>query len=188
MKPVRLGAALAALPAFVALGACGRPPAPAPGADPAAAEGHISLERRPCFGACPVYTVTLERSGAVVFQGRRFVADTGTFTASIPAARADSLFRELDAAGWFAFADRYGMGEPGCERFATDLPSVVTEVRMDGRAKRVEHDYGCTGAPAKLEALERRIDEVAGVGRWTGGRKDGRTEGRKGGRAEGRKD
>jgi hypothetical protein len=160
-------AAIAAL-ATLALVACGRPPARVSQAEPAPTEGHISLERRPCFGACPVYTVTLERSGAVIFEGRRFVADTGTFTGSIPAARADSLFRELDAAGWFTFADRYGMGEPGCERFATDLPSVVTEVRIDGRAKRVEHDYGCTGAPAKLEALERRIDEVAEVRRWVG--------------------
>ena len=62
-----------------------------------------------------------------------------------------------------------GMGEPGCERFATDLPSVVTEVRTDGRTKRVEHDYGCTGAPAKLADLERRIDEVIGVKRWIEG-------------------
>ena len=155
---------------LVAATACSRPPAPAPQAPPAPppAQGHISLERRPCFGTCPVYTVTLERSGAVIFQGHRFVADTGTFTASIPAARADSLFRELEAAGWFAFADRYGMGEPGCEHFATDLPSVVTEVRMDGRAKRVEHDHGCTDAPPALAELERRIDEVAGVRRWVG--------------------
>jgi hypothetical protein len=161
-------AAIPALATLAALAACGRPPARAPQANPAPTEGHISLERRPCFGTCPVYTVTLERSGEVIFRGHRFVADTGTFTGSIPATRADSLFRELDAAGWFAFADRYGMGEPGCERFATDLPSVVTEVRMDGRAKRVEHDYGCTGAPAKLETLERRIDEVTGVVRWVG--------------------
>ncbi|MGH7513436.1 MAG: DUF6438 domain-containing protein [Gemmatimonadales bacterium] len=175
----RAAPAIAALATLASLVACGRPPARAPQADPTPTKGRISLERRPCFGACPVYTVTLERSGAVIFEGRRFVADTGTFTGSIPAARADSLFHELEAAGWFAFADRYGIGEPGCERFATDLPSVVTEVRIDGRTKRVEHDYGCTGAPAKLEALERRIDEVAGVRKWVG-REDGKTEGRKG--------
>jgi len=58
------------------------------------------------------------------------------------------------------------MGEPGCDHFATDLPSVITEVRMNGRVKRVEHDYGCTDAPATLERLERRIDEVADVGKW----------------------
>lgn len=151
---------------LLGLAACGRSPAPGPQANPTAHEGHLSLERRPCFGTCPVYTVTLERSGAVVFQGRRFVADTGTHTGSIPPARADSLFRALDAAGWFAFADRYAVGEPGCEHFATDLPSVITEVRMDGRVKRVEHDHGCTDAPAALDELERRIDEATGVGKW----------------------
>jgi hypothetical protein len=151
---------------LLGLVACGHSPAPAPQANPAAAGGHLSLERRPCFGTCPVYTVTLERSGAVIFEGRRFVADTGTHTAAIPAARADSLFRALDAAGWFTFADRYTMGEPGCEHFATDLPSVITEVRMDGRVKRVEHDHGCRDAPAALDQLERKIDEVTAVGNW----------------------
>jgi hypothetical protein len=147
--------------------ACGRPPSPPP-ADPTPARGSITLERGPCFGSCPVYTVTLDRSGTVTFEGRRFVADTGMSTGSIPAPRADSLFRELEAAGWFAFDDRYRMGEPNCHRFATDLPSVITEVRMDGRIKRVEHDHGCADAPERLSALEQRIDDVAGVGRWVG--------------------
>lgn len=148
--------------------ACGQRPAPTPETDPAQADGRITLERRPCFGACPVYTVTLERTGGVAFEGRRFVADSGTHTGSIPPARADSLFREVEAAGWFTFADRYAMGEPACERYATDLPSVITEVRMNGRTKRIEHDHGCMGAPEKLAALEQRIDEVAGVRRWVG--------------------
>lgn len=148
--------------------ACGQRPAPTPHADPAQADGRITLERRPCFGACPVYTVTLERTGEVAFEGRRFVADSGAHTGSIPPARADSLFREVEAAGWFAFADRYAMGEPACERYATDLPSVITEVRMNGRTKRIEHDHGCMGAPENLAALEQRIDEVAGVRRWVG--------------------
>jgi hypothetical protein len=113
-----------------------------------------------------VYTVELDRSGAVTFEGRRFVADSGTSTDSIPAARADSLFRELEAAGWFDLADRYSMGEPGCGRFATDLPTVVTEIRMGGRTKRIKHDHGCADAPARLSVLEQRIDEVAGVRRW----------------------
>jgi hypothetical protein len=115
-----------------------------------------------------VYAVELDRSGAVTFEGRRFVADSGARTGSIPAARADSLFRELEAGGWFDLADRYRMGDPACGRFATDLPTVITEVRMGGRTKRIEHDHGCADAPAKLSALEQRIDEVAGVRRWVG--------------------
>jgi uncharacterized protein DUF6438 len=166
----RLVAASAALVA-----ACARPATPGPSAaGPSGAAGQvtadsavrITLERGPCFGTCPVYSVTLDGSGAVLFEGRRFVADTGISTGRVPPARIDSLVAELTAGGYFAFADRYRAGEPGCERYATDLPSVITEVRVGGRSKRVEHDHGCMEAPEALTALEGRIDSVAGVARW----------------------
>lgn len=149
---------------------------PAPDARPGGPEARVSatdavrvsLERRPCFGTCPVYSVTVDGSGAVRFEGRRFVQDTGTMAGTVPPASVDSLVAELETAGYFAFAERYAMGEPACRRYATDLPTVITEVRVGSRAKRVEHDHGCAGAPARLSALERRIDEVAGVRRWVG--------------------
>ncbi len=155
------------------LPACARPAAPAPAAAVAPTHGAadatiVSLERRPCYGTCPVYTVTLDGTGAVRFEGRRFVADTGVSTGVIPAARVDSLAAELEAGGYFGFADRYLAGQPECPRYATDLPTVITELHVGGRIKRVEHDRGCADAPAALSGLERRIDEVAGVGRWTG--------------------
>ena len=84
----------------------------------------------------------------------------------MPQTRVDSLVAELVAGGYFDFADRYRAGEPGCEQYATDLPSVITEVRAGGRRKRIEHDHGCMEAPEALTALERRIDSVAGVARW----------------------
>ena len=155
--------------------ACARPATPAPSAArPSGAAGQatadsavrITLERGPCFGTCPVYSVTLDGSGAVLFEGRRFVADTGISTGRVPPARIDSLVAALTAGGYFDFADRYTAGEPGCERYATDLPSVITEVRAGGRTKRVEHDHGCMEAPQALTALEGRIDSVAGVARW----------------------
>lgn len=151
--------------------ACARPaPAGSAVAGPTAAAGEapvrIRLERGPCFGTCPVYSVTLNGSGAVLFEGRRFVADTGVSTGRVPPARVDSLLAELAAGGYFDWADRYAAGEPGCERYATDLPLVVTEVRAAGRSKRIEHDHGCMEAPEALTALEERIDSVAGVARW----------------------
>jgi hypothetical protein len=134
----------------------------------APATGSVSLERGPCFGTCPVYEVTIDRSGAVRFVGRRFVADTGVSTGTASSASVDSLFAELQAADYFGFADSYRMGQPGCGRYATDLPTVITEVRLGDLTKRVEHDRGCADAPAALSVLESRIGEVAGVGRWVG--------------------
>jgi hypothetical protein len=113
-----------------------------------------------------VYAVTLNGSGAVLFEGRRFVADTGISTDTVPRARIDSLVAELTAGGYFDFADRYVAGEPGCVQYATDLPTAITEVRVGGRNKRIEHDHGCMEAPKVLTALEGRIDSVAGVARW----------------------
>ena len=102
----------------------------------------------------------------MLFEGRRFVADSGVSTASVPAERVDSVIAAITAAGFFDFADRYAAGDPGCERYATDLPSAIIQVRAGGREKRVEHDHGCMGAPPALSTLESLIDSAAGVSRW----------------------
>jgi hypothetical protein len=80
----------------------------------------------------------------------------------------DSLVEELRQGGYFEFADAYVVDAPGCGRYATDSPTVITSVAAGGARKEIRHDYGCGDAPPGLGALEKRIDEVAGTGRWTG--------------------
>jgi hypothetical protein len=164
-------------PWYAALAACalgcasGPRPAAYGGSPPAPTSGDadgVTLERGPCFGTCPVYAVTIDRTGAVRFEGRRFVADSGVSTATIPHEQVDSLLAELEAGGYFGFADSYRSGDVVCTRYATDLPTVTTEVRSRGRVKRIEHDRGCADAPKALSDLEGRIDQVAGVARWIG--------------------
>jgi hypothetical protein len=164
----RAAAALVSL----ALAACAPRPAapagsPAPESDAADAPA-VTLERRPCFGTCPVYTVTVSQAGTIRFTGKHHVSHKGEATATIPPARVDSLVAELEAGGYFAFADEYVMDSPACGRYAADSPTVVTSVTRDGSTKTIRHDYGCFGAPRALVGLERRIDEVAGTARWTG--------------------
>jgi len=149
--------------------AAGRPPTPY--GDPGAAASEppaVTLERTPCFGTCPAYQVGISRSGAVHFVGKHHVTRQGEATAEIPAARVDSLLRELEAAGYFGFADAYVMDSPACGRYATDSPTVITSATAAGRTKTIRHDYGCDAAPQELSRLERRIDEVAGTARWIG--------------------
>lgn len=155
------------------LAAChGSAPAPAPAPDKAAgaADGApaVSLERTSCFGSCPVYRVTISRDGMVRFEGKRFVTDSGADSAQVTRSAVDSLLAELDRGGYYGFADQYVSGAPACGLYATDLPSVNTAVDDGRRRKSVEHDRGCSQAPAGLAALENRIDEVAGTSRWTG--------------------
>jgi hypothetical protein len=160
------------LAVLAVLAACSpREPAPAvaPAAEPAAGESPaVTLERTPCFGTCPVYLVAISRTGEVRFTGKHHVTHTGQATATIPVVRVDSLLAELDAAGYYGFADDYVMSSPACGMYATDSPTVITSVSRDGKTKTIRHDRGCSAAPPELSQLEQRIDEVAETGRWTG--------------------
>jgi hypothetical protein len=128
----------------------------------------IVLERSPCFGGCPVYTVAVSPDGEITYEGRAHVRRLGTASARVPSQRVDSLLNELDRAGYFTFANQYVQSEPACGRYATDSPSAKTTVTYRGRTKTIVHDYGCGSAPGTLVVLEQRIDEVLGSGRWTG--------------------
>ena len=63
----------------------------------------ITLERTACMGRCPVYTLAIERTGAVRFDGKQFVQHAGPHNANIPPMAVDSLVAELTAGGFFAF-------------------------------------------------------------------------------------
>jgi uncharacterized protein DUF6438 len=134
----------------------------------AASKTAITIARTACFGGCPVYSLSVTPSGAVTYEGKAHVRVPGTATAQIARGKVDTLLSELEKAGYFTFASQYVSGEPACGRYATDLPTVITSVTIGGRTKRIEHDYGCRGAPRALVVLERRVDEVLDSGRWTG--------------------
>ena len=151
--------------------ACAPRPAAAPAdqqLSDATAGPAISLERTPCFGGCPVYTISVSPSGQVTYEGKANVRELGTATGQVPKQRVDALLIELERAGYFGFASRYALSEPACGRYVTDLPSVISSATLGARTKRIEHDYGCGRAPAALAVLEHRIDEVLGSGQWTG--------------------
>jgi hypothetical protein len=133
------------------------------------ADSRVTMQRLPCFGTCPVYTVDITADGTVTFTGENFVDSTGTRTAAIAPDSAAALMQELIARGFHDFADRYTQEAKECGSYHTDAPRVILTLRAGGRVKTVEHDYGCSDAPDELRALQERVDSVAGVRRWVGG-------------------
>lgn len=130
----------------------------------------VALERTACFGACPMYTVRLDGSGAVAYEGRRFVREVGARGGRVDADSVRALVAEFERAGFFDFADRYTPGEPTCRMAPTDLPGTVLSVTVGDRAKQVVHYSGCEAAPEALTELARRVDQVAGTADWIGER------------------
>jgi hypothetical protein len=100
-------------------------------------------------------------SGKVVYEGRGFVKERGRHEGTVSAADVQALAKEIEAAGFYSFRDSYPPD-------ATDNASVITTVTIDHKTKRIEHNLGSRTAPAALEALYRRIDEVAGTKQWIG--------------------
>ena len=161
--------------ALMTLGACATEPA-AP-VVPDAPDAVIRLERGPCFGRCPVYSVTVLGDGSVTFIGKRFVASTGVHKAQLDAADYRRLVDAVDELGIFKLDDDYSV-------HVTDMPTTFVTVVTPAGAKRVRHyGPGCVqpdgaasaagnrgpgNAPEVLCRFEDMIDEVAGTARWIG--------------------
>jgi hypothetical protein len=121
----------------------------------------ISLERGPCFGSCPVYRVVMYGDGTVRYDGKDHVRVRGSQAAVIASETVKELAGEIERIGFFNLRDSY------TEVGVTDAPTVFLSVALDGKKKQVKHYLGDFRAPKTLEAIETRIDEVAGTARWT---------------------
>lgn len=159
VRPYILCAALLA-------GACS-PSAPATPAP--SASDQISMTRGPCFGTCPIYTVTVWGDGRVRFEGERFVRQTGVLMKTIDAAQAAALFAHADSIGFFDLpADITPANRSACGDAWTDMPGAETTIVWADRDHSVNHYHGCPKAPAELTAFEQRVDAVLGTGEWIG--------------------
>src|SRR5438128_1292196 len=67
----------------------------------------ITLQRTSCFGPCPVYTVTIDARGEVVYDGVRAVRVTGRQTDRVPPARVAAILETAERIGFFDLNDQY---------------------------------------------------------------------------------
>lgn len=112
----------------------------------------IVLERTACYGTCPIYTVSILGNGTVTYRGEQFVKTVGIQKYDIPAGDVEELVALIYQKNFFALRDRYEVG-------ATDMPTVITTVRVGDEIKSVEN-YGGAG-PAQLREIEQKIDELS---------------------------
>src|SRR5215468_9020364 len=105
----------------------------------------ITLERRGCFGICPVYKLTIAADGAVVFEGRRFVKEArATKKSAINREQLKELLAEVDRVKFF-LEDDYSSDSRVCNEGMDDSQATITSIRINGKSKTVSHFDGCTG-------------------------------------------
>ena len=125
----------------------------------------ITLERTACFGACPIYNLTIFSDGTVQYVGTRFVKKLGSATGRISRRKLRGLIREFDRIDYFNLDDDYTPGSRACPHAPTDMPSAITSFTRKGNTKTIRHYHGCH--EESLTALENKIDQVVNTKRWT---------------------
>lgn len=128
--------------------------------------GSVSIEmsRGPCFGSCPIYSLTLHGDGLVEYRGIRFVGIKEAQTARINVEELMLVLRDLERMHFFTVEDR-------AFQWAYDSPSVTISVSVDGRQKRVTADGVCfaglNGGPkTSILRIADEIDEIVGSKQW----------------------
>jgi hypothetical protein len=152
------GALLAVAAALLLVGCQPRSP------DTVPSDFEVTLERGPCFGTCPVYSMTVSSDGSVVYNGMDFVIEEGRQEASVSTDQVTEIFQAVIAADFFDLEDRYEVG-------ATDLPSITTSVTMNGQTQAIYHyGLGCGTeldlAPRGLCQLEALLEAIPASQGW----------------------
>ncbi len=122
----------------------------------------ITLRRTGCYGTCASYTVKVGPDG-IVFDGDGYVVAYGKHTDSV---KEDEVRKFAEK---FVTGDFYSMDDSYREN-ATDLPTYVVSIEIDGHKKEVEDYAGrSAGMPEVVTELEQEVDEFARTARWVDG-------------------
>lgn len=123
----------------------------------------IRLQRGPCLGKCPVYSVELRADGRVHYLGERNVPSPGETRSRIDAQTYSRLAERFAAADFGHIPDIYGRGGKGCGPIVTDMPTVVLSQTVSSETHTVHYYTGCKDAPAILSELAQAVDQAAGL-------------------------
>jgi Domain of unknown function (DUF6438) len=126
----------------------------------------VRLERKACYGSCPVYALTIHGDGSVEYLGKAGVKEKGDRQGRIGAPAVRTLMSEFASAKFLSLPD-YQLEKCTCRR-CTDMATAITEISVGDVTHRVNHDYGCGCAPKALFDLESAIDKAVNAEQWTG--------------------
>lgn len=117
----------------------------------------FSLQRTPCFGKCPAYSVTIMADGSANYTGRSNAPREGEFTGRVEKATMQALFDRASSIDFFDFQDKY-------DAQVTDIPSTIIRVNADGKDKKV---LGRVKTPAAFKPFAAFADSLLAPVVWT---------------------
>jgi hypothetical protein len=156
---MKLVMTIAALTTLAGCATAGRP-------GPAQAVETIRYQTSPCFGACPVYAVTVSSDGTGAFEGKRFTAVTGERRFTLTPAQFADFRQRLQPYRPADGERRIAAGEADCGAMMTDQPGAAVDWSGgDAPPARLSLYYGCTApALAAMKTALRAAPEALPIG------------------------
>jgi len=110
----------------------------------------ISMERTPCLGKCPSYTITIFNTGKVIYDGKDFAERQGKHQMRLTPDQIKELRNYIIAIKLFEMERKY-------DKPITDIPSCFLYVNLDGKDKKI---LDRVDAPAELRNFEKLIEHM----------------------------
>ena len=117
------------------------------------------IERGPCYGACPVFSLTIYFDGTAVFHGTRNTEVTGQRVFPLTDDQLSGIRAAFTQKGFLI------MNNNCCDcHEVAGAPSTVITYQGNGPFKQIEHYYGCDNWwGQKLTELEVLVLRITGV-------------------------
>lgn len=119
---------------------------------------YASLKRTPCYGRCPIYEVSIYKSGYVVYNGNRFIEKTGLHRSRLTQEQLKQIAAKAEEIGYFELENNY-------DSPVTDFPTTITVLNLPGKPKKEIKDR--VGAPESLKEYEKFLDNLLNGLAWT---------------------
>ena len=119
----------------------------------------VKLERKACYGRCPVYDFVVYSNGDATYEGKQHVERHGIHLSTLTNQQLLALMQTAKKTGLFEMEDKYPQGQ----NQIADLPSYFITYVEGGQKKsiHVKHD-----APQALTDFEKYLDELIGNLGW----------------------
>ncbi len=117
----------------------------------------LMLKKGPCFGNCPVFTLSVYKSGLAELHGKSNLANRGKYKKQLTQEELDDLNLSCEDADLISMQDNYPSQ-------IADLPLITIKYVTEDSTKVIR---GKENRPVKLEALERKLSAIVHAEDWT---------------------
>lgn len=115
-----------------------------------------SINRTACYGQCPMYKATFLDNGELIYVGKRFVENIGTYRTLISTEEVNDIKAKVVEFDYFSLDSLYPTP-------IADFPSCITEASLNGNTKKV---IDRRSPPDNLKAFEKFLDSLLENREW----------------------